>query len=103
MLSTLFALASTTATEATKTIDPVALIIGIALVVMALVLIVAVLFQSSKDGSGLSSAISGGSADTFFSKSKAATRDKILSKITLIVSIIFAVLVVAMYIYVSSK
>ncbi len=75
------------------------LALGIALLVMAVFLIVAVLLQSSKDKS-LSGAIGGG-AETFFSKSKAGTWDKILSRATLVVSIIFTILVIVMYVYVS--
>lgn len=104
MLAQIFALASTTTTPTTTpttTIDPIALVIGIALIVMAVFLIVAVLLQSGKD-KNLSGAISG-SAETFFSKSKSGTWDKILGRLTLVISIIFAVLVVVMYLYISSK
>jgi len=99
MLSRIFALHTTeTATTAVK-VGGVELVLGIALMVMAVFLIVAVLLQSGKD-KDLSGAISG-SAETFFAKSKARTWDKILSKLTLVISIIFAILVVVMYIYVS--
>ena len=86
---------------AARTIGMPEFFLGLALMVMAVFLIVAVLLQSGKD-KDLSGAISG-SAETFFAKSKARTWDKILSKLTLVVSIIFAILVVAMYIYVSVK
>jgi len=99
MLSRIFALAATETATAVIKPGKVELILGIALMVMAVFLIVAVLLQSGKD-KDLSGAISG-SAETFFAKSKARTRDKILSKLTLVVSIIFAILVVAMYIYIS--
>lgn len=72
---------------------------GIVLLVMAVFLIVAVLMQSGKD-KNLSGTIAGG-AETFFGKSKASDMDKVLSKITLIVSIIFVVVVIAMYIIVA--
>ncbi len=84
---------------AAKSIGMPEFFLGIALMVIALFLIIAVLIQSGKD-KDLSGAISG-SAETFFSKSKAKTRDNILSKLTLVISIIFAILVVAMYIYIS--
>ena len=71
---------------------------GIILLVMAVFLIVAVLMQSGKD-KNLSGTIAGG-ADTFFSKSKATTMDKVLSKLTTIVAVVFAVVVIAMYIIV---
>ena len=69
--------------------------LGIALLVMAVFLVIAVLLQSGKDN-GLSGSIAGGS-DTFFAKSKAKTWDKVLSKATLVVAIIFAIIVVVMY------
>ena len=61
----------------------------------ALALVVVVLFQSGKD-KRLSGTIAGG-AETFFGKSKAADYNKTLSVATTIVSIVFAVLVLAMY------
>ena len=73
--------------------------LGIAVIVMALFLIVAVLMQSGKD-TRLSGTIAGG-AETFFGKTKANTWDRILSKLTVVVSIVFAVLVVVMYVFVS--
>lgn len=73
--------------------------LGIAVIVMALFLIVAVLMQSGKD-TRLSGTIAGG-AETFFGKSKANTWDRILSKLTVIVSIVFGLLVIAMYVFVS--
>ena len=73
--------------------------LGIALLVMAVFLVVAVLLQSGKDKS-LSGSIAGG-AETFFSKSKTATWDKILSRATFVVGIVFALLVIVMYIYIA--
>ena len=97
MLSNFLALTST-ADTATK-IDGIALALGIALIVMGLFLIIAVLLQSGKDKS-LSGSISG-AAETFFSKSKSGTWDKILGRLTMVIAIIFAILAVVMYIYVS--
>lgn len=100
MLSNIFALATTTTTTtAPVKIGTVELVLGIALMVMAVFLIIAVLLQSGKD-KDLSGAISG-SAETFFAKSKARTWDKILSRLTLVIGVIFALLVVVMYIYIS--
>lgn len=75
------------------------LVFGIVLLVLAVFLIVAVLMQDgqSKD---LSGAITGNS-DTFFGKNGAATtKQKVLSTVTTVVAIIFAVAVLAMYIIV---
>lgn len=73
----------------------VEIIIGIALLLMAVFLVAAILMQSGKD-KRLSGTIAGG-AETFFGKEKASTMDKMLSKVTTIVAIVFAVLVVVMY------
>ena len=79
-----------------KSMGPTQIVLGIALLVVAVALAVAVLMQSGKD-SRLSGAIAGG-ADTFFSKSKASTMDRILSKVTVVIAIIFMILVVVMYV-----
>ncbi len=71
------------------------LIIGIILLIGALFLVVAVLMQQGKQ-KGLSGTISGG-ADTFFGKQKAKTANKILSKATTIVAVIFVILVLVLY------
>jgi len=73
----------------------VEIIIGVALLLMAVFLVVSILMQSGKD-KRLSGTIAGG-AETFFGKEKASTMDKVLSKVTTIVAIVFAVLVVVVY------
>ena len=78
---------------------PVEIIFGILLLVRSVFLVVAVLMQSGKD-KRLSGSIAGG-AETFFGKGKCSTMDKLLSKLTTIVAIIFMVIVIAMYIIVS--
>lgn len=75
------------------------LILGIAVVVMAVFLIIAVLLQSGKD-TQMSGAITG-SAETFFGQGKGNRRDKLLSKLTVAVTVIFALVVIAMYVIVS--
>ncbi len=72
------------------------LIVGIILIIMSVFLVIAVLMQSGKE-KGLSGSITGG-AETFFGKSKSKSFDKILSLATAIVAIVFAALVIAMYI-----
>ena len=72
--------------------------LGIAVIVLSLVLIVAVLMQSGKD-TRLSGTIAGG-AETFFGKSKANDWDRVLSKLTVAVSIVFALVVIAMYLFI---
>lgn len=58
-------------------------------IVISIALIVAVLSQQGKDA-GLSGAISGGNADTFFGKNKSRSRNGILSKLTVLLAVIFA-------------
>lgn len=69
--------------------------IGIVLIISAIFLIVAVLMQQGKNHN-LSGAIAGG-AETFFGKSKASTLDKKLSRLTSIVAIVFALVVLVSY------
>lgn len=76
----------------------VEIVLGIALLVFAVVISVLVMMQKSKDGK-LSGAIAGGS-DNFLSGSKGNDKDKLLSTLTAIFSVIFAILVVAMYLIV---
>ena len=75
------------------------IIFGILLLVMSVFLVIAVLMQSGKD-KRLSGSIAGG-AETFFGKGKGSALDKLLSKLTTIVAIVFMVVVIAMYIIVS--
>ena len=85
----------------TSTVDAVAkmatheIVLGIVLMVISLALVVFVLFQSGKD-KNLSGAISG-AGETFFSKGRANTMDRILNKVTIVLCAVFLVLVIAMY------
>jgi len=61
-------------------------------VLLAITLIAVVLLQSGKSA-GLSGAIGGG-AETFFGKNKGRSMDALLSKITVIAAIAFAVVAI---------
>ena len=102
MLSNLFsfALAETQTAAASSVNKTVAIVLGVILMVIAVAIIVVVLLQSNNHNK-LSGTITGSSSDTFFSKSAGSTKDKGLSRLTLVLSIVMAVLVVATYIYVS--
>ena len=76
-------------------------ILGIVIIVLAAILVVAVLFQSGKE-KGLSGSIVGG-ADSFGGKSKKAKRDAQLNTLTTVLSIVFAVVAVVLYIYVATN
>ena len=66
------------------------------LLVCAVIITVAVLFQKSGD-KGLSGTISGGS-ETYYGKDKSVQTGKKIYKITLIAVIVFAVAVLAVYV-----
>ena len=76
------------------------IILGVTIVVLALALVVCVLMQSGKDKS-LSSTITGGASDTFFSKGKGKSKDKMFSIFTTILSVIFALVAIAFVIVVT--
>ncbi len=71
-------------------------VIGVLLIIMGIFLIISVLMQSSKDHR-LSGSIAGG-AETFFGKQKGKTLDALFNKLATIVTIIFVVLVLALYV-----
>lgn len=75
------------------------IVMGIIITLIAVALIALVLLQSGKD-KRLSGTIAG-AAETFFSKSKGKTNDKLLAKITTIASFVFVILVVVFYIVVA--
>ena len=78
--------------------NPIELVMGIVLMVLAVFLVVAVLMQQGKDKK-LSGSIAGGS-DTYYGKGKGNRADKLLFRLTLVGAVLFAALVVAMYIVV---
>ena len=69
------------------------IILGIVLMVLAVALTACVLLQSGKEKK-LSSTITG-SSDTFFSKGKSQTKDKLLSRITTVLAVVFCLLAFA--------
>ena len=71
------------------------IVIGVLLIIAAVFLIIAVLMQQGKSHN-LSGAIAGG-AETFFGKEKGSTINNKLSKLTTIVAIVFALLVLVSY------
>ena len=72
------------------------IVFAIILLVAAVFLTIAVLMQSGKSHN-LSGTIAGG-ADTFFGKTKGKTIDRVLSKLTTVVAIVFALLVIGVYV-----
>ena len=84
----------TTNILATTTLQVWQYVIGSILFVISVCLTFLVLMQSGKDKS-LSGSIAGG-AETFFGKSKASTMDKVLSKLTIVGSVLFVVLAIVL-------
>ena len=72
------------------------IVLGVILLIAAVFLIISVLMQNGK-AHNLSGTIAGG-AETFFGKNKGSTMDKMLSKVTSIVAVVFCVIVVIMYV-----
>ena len=70
------------------------LLIGI-YVIVCLALIVVAMMQSKDDG-GMSGAIAGSSSNNFYEKNKGRTREGKLKKWTIILSIVFAILTIAL-------
>lgn len=71
--------------------------LGIVIIVLAVVLIACVLLQSGKDKS-LSGTITG-AGETFFTKGKSKSKDAMFSKITTVLSFVFVVIALALYIW----
>ena len=71
------------------------IILAVLLGLVSLGLVVAVLMQPGKD-KRLSGAIAGG-ADTFFAKGKAGKMDQFLSKLTVVMCIVFFVVILVLY------
>lgn len=71
-------------------------ILSIVLILIGVVVIAAVLLQQGK-AHGLSGAIAGG-AETFFGKEKGKKVDRIVSKWTTIISVLFVLVVLLLYI-----
>ena len=69
-------------------------VLGGVLIALAVALTVMVLFQSAKD-KRLSGTIAGG-AETFFGKTKGTSIDKLLSKLTIVVSALLVLCTIAL-------
>ena len=75
-------------------------VLGISLIVLALGLVLLVLFQSGKD-TRMSGTISGGGSDTYYGQNKGRSRDKLLSRLTIIVGLVFAAALLVAYVLIA--
>ncbi len=64
-------------------------------IIVAIILIILTLLQT-KDDAGLSSTITGSSTNNFYEKNKGRTKEGKLKRWTIILSIVFAVLTIAL-------
>ena len=74
-------------------------IIGSLLLVLAVALVVIILQQTGKE-KGLSGTLAGG-ADTFYGKSGGSTKEKLLTRLTIVGSILFVILSVVLMILIA--
>ena len=79
----------------------VVLIILKILLALCCIGVVAVVLMQDSNSDGLSGVIGGGNSDSFFGKNKGHTMQAKLSKLTVILAIVFAVLVIAVDLIVS--
>ena len=70
-------------------------ILGIFYMLICLVLLIIILKQESK-GDGLSSVITGENSESFFSKNKGLSKERFLSKLTVVLSVFFAVVAIVL-------
>lgn len=70
------------------------IILAVLLIALAIALIVFVLFQTGGRSNKLSQAISGGSPENYTGKNKQRSKDKKLAKVTTVLAITFAVVVI---------
>ena len=70
-------------------------ILGIFYMLICLVLIIIILKQESK-GDGLISVITGENSESFFSKNKGLSKERFLSKLTVVLSVFFAVVAIVL-------
>ncbi|MCR5829766.1 MAG: preprotein translocase subunit SecG [Lachnospiraceae bacterium] len=73
--------------------EALAWVLRILFLLVCVVIIALVLMQDTK-GEGLSAAITGGTRTTFISKNKGRTKEGLLSRLTIVFSILFVVLAV---------
>lgn len=98
MIYSLAAAANETAKKMT-TFDWLQYALGGALILFSVILVIVVLFQSAKDRR-LSGTIAGGT-ETFFGKNKGKSMDKVLSKVTIALSVVIVIITVALNIVIS--
>ena len=70
-------------------------VLGIFYMLICLIVIIIILMQESKSD-GLSSVITGENTESFYNKNKGLSKDRFLSKLTVVLSIFFAVVAIVL-------
>ena len=76
------------------------IVLVVLLALLGILLTICVLFQEGNDGSGID-AVSGSSSETFYAKNKSQTLTSTLKRLTVIIAIAMAVIVVAFFVTVA--
>lgn len=71
------------------------IILGVFYMLICLVVIIIVAIQESKSD-GLSSVITGENSDSYYSKNKGLSKERFLSKLTVVLSVFFAVVAIVL-------
>ena len=71
------------------------IVLGVFYMLICLIVIIIVALQESKS-EGLSSVITGESSDSYYSKNKGLSKERFLSKLTIVLSVFFAVVAVVL-------
>lgn len=70
-------------------------ILGVFYMLICLIVIIIVAIQESKSD-GLSSVITGDNSESYYSKNKGLSKEKFLSKLTVVLSVFFAVVAIVL-------
>ena len=71
------------------------IILGVFYMLICLIVIIIVAMQESKS-EGLSSVITGDNSDSYYSKNKGMSKERFLSKLTIVLSVFFAVVAIVL-------
>lgn len=70
-------------------------VLGVFYMLICLIVIIVVALQESKS-EGLSSVITGDNSDSYYSKNKGMSKERFLSKLTVVLSVFFAVVAIVL-------
>jgi len=76
---------------------------GVMLILTCVIAIILCLLQDSKQQQNMTSAITGGENDSFYSQNEGRTKEAMFKKITRVLLILFFVLTIALNLYIAYK